>query len=118
MSMMTLDLANADGRRWVLVGSPKDGDKMVGSLTSCSVDFGQNDKTDCQVRAISVHFILFGFLVCFICFYLLITFLSNCNENFSISHQCWVLNPPPRVIIYDCKAFIRLAMTEFILLFV
>ncbi len=44
------DLVNKNGKSWVLVGSPKDGQKPSGSLSSCQVDFAKPRDISCQVR--------------------------------------------------------------------
>ena len=44
------DLVNKNGKSWVLVGSPKDGQKPTGSLSSCQVDFARPRDISCQVR--------------------------------------------------------------------
>ena len=46
----SLDIVKENGKSWVLVGAPKDGDKPTGSLNSCSLDFQTSD-SKCQVQA-------------------------------------------------------------------
>lgn len=48
----SLDIAKENGKSWVLVGAPKDGDKPTGSLSSCPLDFQSSSKDQtCQVQA-------------------------------------------------------------------
>ena len=44
------DLVNENGKSWVLVGSPKDGQEHSGSLSSCQADFRRPNDASCRVR--------------------------------------------------------------------